>query len=422
MIYNKRHSRFYERVLLSPFFRIAIGIMLLVGITFVLKPLQMLSLQFSVTVFYSITFSLLVYFFTELLLWKIARYPGVKALSYTAPVIILLYAVGVGFFLFARLPYSSIMLGVFFLSTLIYCLLTETIHIKYRRLKIGIVPIGEALNLRGIPSAEWRILDVPAFDGVRYDALVADLTLRLNDDWERFMAQASLANIPVYNVRNIRESLTGRVKVDFLSESDVGSLSPPLPYGYLKRAIDLLAVFLTAPVVLPVVAIAAVVVKLDSHGPALFVQKRVGKGNREFRIYKLRSMTTDSEKNGAQFAGAGDARITKVGHFIRKSRIDELPQLWNVLIGDMSLIGPRPEQKVFVDEFEKSISFYSYRHVVRPGISGWAQVVHGYAASEDDTRLKLEHDLYYIKNFSFWIDALIVFKTLHTMLTGFGAR
>ena len=115
-------------------------------------------------------------------------------------------------------------------------------------------------------------------------------------------------------------------------------------------------------------------------------------------------------------------RVTRVGKFIRKTRIDELPQFINVLKGDMSLIGPRPEQRAFVDQFEIDIPFYTYRHVVRPGITGWAQVTQGYAASEDETRIKLEHDFYYIKNFSLWLDILIVFKTIRTMLTGFGAR
>jgi len=133
-------------------------------------------------------------------------------------------------------------------------------------------------------------------------------------------------------------------------------------------------------------------------------------------------MCQDSEKSGAQFAQANDMRVTRVGKFIRKTRIDELPQFFNILKGDMSLIGPRPEQRTFVEQFEKEIPFYAYRHVVRPGITGWAQVTQGYAADADETRIKLEHDFYYIKNFSLWLDILIVLKTIRTMLTGFGAR
>ena len=133
-------------------------------------------------------------------------------------------------------------------------------------------------------------------------------------------------------------------------------------------------------------------------------------------------MTQDSEKDGAKMASVGDMRVTRVGKFIRKVRIDELPQFFNILKGDMSLIGPRPEQKVFVDDFEDKIPFYNYRHIVKPGISGWAQVMHGYAANADETQVKVEYDFYYIKHFSFTLDVLIFFKTIKTMLTGFGAR
>src|SRR5690606_6806086 len=129
-----------------------------------------------------------------------------------------------------------------------------------------------------------------------------------------------------------------------------------------------------------------------------------------------------SEDEGAQFASRNDARVTRVGQVIRKLRIDEIPQFINVLKGEMSLIGPRPEQRVFVEHFDREIPFYSYRHVVRPGITGWAQVTQGYAADADDTRLKIEHDFYYIKHCSLALDLLIVLRTIQTVLTGFGAR
>jgi UDP-GalNAc:undecaprenyl-phosphate GalNAc-1-phosphate transferase len=166
----------------------------------------------------------------------------------------------------------------------------------------------------------------------------------------------------------------------------------------------------------------ALAVKLESPGPVLFWQERVGAGGKTFRMVKFRSMRTDSEARGARFATDGDDRVTRIGRFLRRSRIDELPQYWNILKGEMSLIGPRPEQVSFVRQFEQEIPFYAYRHLVKPGITGWAQVNQGYAASVHETRGKLEHDLYYIKHFSFWLDALIVFGTIRTVLTGFGAR
>ena len=205
-------------------------------------------------------------------------------------------------------------------------------------------------------------------------------------------------------------------------ENDLGSLLPSPIYSLIKRILDTVLVLATFPLTLPIMLLTAIAIRLEREGGALFIQKRVGQGGKEFDIYKFRSMCKDSEKDGAQFASAGDMRVTRIGKFIRKTRIDELPQFFNVLKGDMSLIGPRPEQKVFVDQFEEEIPFYSYRHIVKPGISGWAQVVHGYAADVDDTKVKIEHDFYYIKYFSLWLDILIVFKTLKTMLTGFGAR
>ncbi|MGL5947606.1 MAG: exopolysaccharide biosynthesis polyprenyl glycosylphosphotransferase, partial [Aeromonas sp.] len=214
----------------------------------------------------------------------------------------------------------------------------------------------------------------------------------------------------------------GRAKIERLQENNLGSLMPSPIYILAKRAFDILSALVAIPLLSPLLLLTAVMIKFDSPGPVLFVQNRVGKGNRDFKIYKFRTMCTDSERDGAQFAGAADARITRLGQWLRTLRIDELPQFFNILRGDMSLIGPRPEQRVFVDEFEKKIAFYSYRHIVRPGITGWAQVMQGYTAGTADTRIKLEHDFYYIQQFSLWLDVLIVFKTIKTMATGFGAR
>ena len=179
---------------------------------------------------------------------------------------------------------------------------------------------------------------------------------------------------------------------------------------------------LVAPLLLPVCLIVAGLVRLDSPGPALFVQHRIGKGNRVFRMYKFRSMRPHDDDNLVpQFADQDAHRITRLGAFIRKFRIDELPQFFNVLKGDMSLIGPRPEQPGFVEKFEDEVPYYSYRHIVRPGITGWAQVNHGYATNTESTREKVEHDFYYIKNLSPTLDFLVTMRTLKTIATGFGA-
>ena len=166
----------------------------------------------------------------------------------------------------------------------------------------------------------------------------------------------------------------------------------------------------------------AIVVRLESPGPVIYKQDRVGLFEKEFTVYKFRSMRADAEKNGAVWASAQDARVTKFGKFIRKVRIDELPQIWNILKGDMSFIGPRPERMAFVRQLKETIPYYSLRHTVKPGLTGWAQVCYPYGASEEDARRKLEYDLYYIKNMSILLDINIIFKTVGVVLFPKGAR
>ncbi|MDF7675145.1 exopolysaccharide biosynthesis polyprenyl glycosylphosphotransferase [Neisseriaceae bacterium ESL0693] len=286
------------------------------------------------------------------------------------------------------------------------------------------LPFGRALYADTLPHVHWIRLNQPTLPEPNcIHGIVADLhDPYLNGHWSQFLAQCTLSGLPVYNIRQVEEFLTGRVKIEHLYENDLGSLLPSPTYVLFKRIIDICLIILSAPFTLPVMLITALLIRLESRGPVLFVQNRVGQGGREFRIYKFRSMCHDSEKNGARMAQLGDSRVTRIGQFIRKTRIDELPQFWNIFKGDMSLIGPRPEQKIFVEQFMHEIPFYNYRHIVKPGISGWAQVTQGYAADTEQTRIKIEHDFYYIKHFSFSLDVLIFFKTIRTMLTGFGAR
>ena len=163
--------------------------------------------------------------------------------------------------------------------------------------------------------------------------------------------------------------------------------------------------------------IAALLVRLTSLGSAFYRQVRTGMHGRPFTIYKLRTMVNDAEAGGVQWAEKNDTRITPLGKFLRATRIDELPQLWNVLRGDMSLVGPRPERPEFVEQLEKEIPFYRARFAVRPGITGWAQVKHRYVNSIEDTKTKLEYDLFYIKNRSLWLDLVILGKTAKTVVT-----
>lgn len=181
-------------------------------------------------------------------------------------------------------------------------------------------------------------------------------------------------------------------------------------------------VLLALPLLLPLMAVVAAVVYFNSGRPVLFWQERVGQDGQAFQLVKFRTMTRDSERSGPAFAKSGDQRVTPVGAFLRKFRLDELPQFWNVLRGEMSIIGPRPEQWAFVAEFEESIPLYTTRHWVRPGITGWAQVNQGYTDSVGQTTEKLQYDFFYVKHCSLSLDALIVWKTIQTILTGFGSR
>ena len=190
----------------------------------------------------------------------------------------------------------------------------------------------------------------------------------------------------------------------------------------IKRVIDLFASLVLVTLTAPVVLVAALLVRVTSPGPVLFRQERVGQHGRTFMLYKFRSMRVDAEAGGPKWASENDPRVTAVGRVIRKLRIDELPQIFNVLKGDMSFVGPRPERPMFVDDLAQQLPYYAERHTVRPGITGWAQVNYPYGASVEDAFQKAQYDLYYIKNFSVFLDILILIKTIRVILFGSGAR
>ena len=257
------------------------------------------------------------------------------------------------------------------------------------------------------------------------DALVIDLKHYPPSRNQRIalFRQSMARNIPVYSPKKWLENYEERLRLTTLQQHDLATLNPKVhPYLILKRILDILCIVWVLPIVLPLFLIIALIIRIESRGPAIFTQSRVGYLGREFKIYKFRSMHHQAEKTGAQFASKEDIRITRIGKIIRQLRIDELPQFFNVLKGDMSLIGPRPEQKIFVDQFDETVPYYRYRHHVKPGISGLAQVRQGYAANAEETAVKLEYDLFYIKHLSLGLDILIFIKTLCTIFTGFGAR
>ena len=249
----------------------------------------------------------------------------------------------------------------------------------------------------------------------------------IDDDIARDLLEAKLRGSMVVDIRSFYEHVVQRLPLsqindEWLLQTEGFSLNTRGSLRRLKRALDVLISLLLLIPAAPIMLITAIVVRLESPGPVIYKQDRVGLFEKEFTVYKFRSMRADAEKNGAVWASAHDARVTTFGKFIRKVRIDELPQIWNILKGDMSFIGPRPERMAFVTKLKETIPYYSLRHTVKPGLTGWAQVCYPYGASEDDARRKLEFDLYYIKNMSILLDINIVFKTVGVVLFPKGAR
>lgn len=278
-------------------------------------------------------------------------------------------------------------------------------------------------DLRGLPSVAVRRSDAPPDQFRGIDVVVTEPMERYSREWIQWLVHADLAGVRLLAAPLVLEHLTGRAPVEALrGRWAEGVLLRQSGYGTWKRLLDIVFVILVSPLLLLLCGAVCLVVLASSGSPVLFVQRRVGKGGVPFRMYKFRSMRADAERLGPAFADAADPRITRVGRVLRKTRLDELPQFWNVLKGDMSIIGPRPEQVGFSKVFEARLPHYRLRHLVRPGISGWAQVMQGYAADEASTSEKLCYDLYYVRHRSFVLDLEILAKTVGIVFTGFGSR
>jgi sugar transferase (PEP-CTERM system associated) len=243
----------------------------------------------------------------------------------------------------------------------------------------------------------------------------------------RDILRARIKGITVMEMPNLFELITGRIPVKHIHDgwllfSDGFSLLNKEFIQRIKRLIDVLLSIILIASLFPIALIAALLIKLESKGPAIFIQKRMGKDEHVFNLIKLRSMYENAEMDGPVWADQNDSRMTKVGKWIRWFRIDELPQLWNILRGEMSFIGPRPERPEFISMLEKQIRYYYLRHSVKPGITGWAQVHYPYGASLEDAEIKLEYDLYYLKNMSLFLDFQIFLKTIGVILFRQGSR
>jgi len=244
---------------------------------------------------------------------------------------------------------------------------------------------------------------------------------KISGNLERVLFELKMQGIKIKNALDLFEYIHGKVHIReidfkwFLFYRGFDNLNSSI-YRKSKRFFDLAFAIVILAVTSPVILLTAIAIKLESKGPVFFKQERIGLSNKLFTIIKMRSMCQDAEKDGAKWASKGDARITRVGKFIRKTRIDELPQCINIMKGEMSFVGPRPERDVFIQELKKIIPFYDVRHIVKPGVTGWAQTKYRYGSSIEDAEEKLKYDLYYIKHSGLWLDLAVLFQTVKTVL------
>jgi len=271
-------------------------------------------------------------------------------------------------------------------------------------------------------------LTVPSI-GELADRLDADEIIVAVDDRNRVALDSLLSckarGVPVTEFNSFVERQTGRIELAWL-ELPWLIHTPGFQFRLIddavKRMMDIVFSLTALVISLPVLVVAMVAIRLDSPGPVIYRQQRVTRGGRVFWLYKLRSMRSDAERNGAKWADKNDPRITKVAMFLRRSRLDEIPQLFNILKGDMSVVGPRPERPCFVEDLSRQLRLYDLRHTVRAGLTGWAQINYHYGASLEDAQRKLEYDLFYIKNFSLLRDLGIMLQTLRVVLWPEGVR
>jgi sugar transferase (PEP-CTERM system associated) len=262
---------------------------------------------------------------------------------------------------------------------------------------------------------------------LRVDEIVVALTERRAGSMPlRQLLDCKLFGIKVCDVNTHFEKTLGQIRLGYANAGWMvfgDGFNQGLWRTVIKRVFDVLVAALLLLLALPVMLVTALVIKLDSRGPVFYRQERVGLNGSSFQVIKFRSMRQDAEKDGRpRWATVHDDRVTRVGHFIRKTRIDELPQLWNVFKGEMSMVGPRPERPFFVDQLTQQIPFFAVRQSVKPGVTGWAQVRYQYGATVEDSIEKLQYDLYYVKNHTLFLDIVILFETVAVVLTGKGAR
>ena len=340
--------------------------------------------------------------------------------GYVAPVAAITYAAIAVLLLLLRSDYSRVQLFGSGVLTIVWMAAIAQLRSRYLIRNYAVVPSSLLPQMPETPACHWLTYEEVEAAGVRVDAMVADLGPDLTEAQASALAGAAIAGVPVLDRRYIVETLTGRTPLGGLTPNEFGALLPSRQYLVIRRGLELLLTVLVLPILLPIIALVALLVRLDSSGPIFFLQNRVGRRGRVFRMIKFRTMYHNA--GGPSFTSTADKRVTRLGGTLRRYRLDEVPQLVNVLRGDMSWVGPRPEALTLDEEYVRDIPHFALRGIVRPGVTGWAQINQGYAHEAEEMRHKLEYDLYYLKHCSLWLDVMIVLRTFAVLFGGAGAR
>ena len=341
-------------------------------------------------------------------------------IGYIAPLAAIAYASIAVALLLVRSEYSRVQLFGSGALAVVWMAGVAQLRARYLTRHYAVLPTSLLKSMPELPTCRWLDFDDVQAGAIRVDAIVADLSVDLGESQLSALANAAIAGVPVLDRRYILEILTGRTPLGGLTPNEFGALLPSRQYLLVRRAIELTLTILALPLLVSILGLVAIAVRLDSPGPVFFLQTRVGRRGRAFRMVKFRTMFHGA--HGPSFTQAGDSRVTRAGYLLRRCRLDELPQLFNVLRGDMSWVGPRPEAATLDQQYVREIPHFALRGIVRPGVTGWAQINQGYAHDHDEMRSKLEYDLFYLKHCSLWLDVVIVLRTFAVVFGGTGAR
>ena len=321
-----------------------------------------------------------------------------------------------------RLPLLSreVFLSEFLVSSVLLIIYYKLLN-RYFPLRIGVLVNSPLEPFSHHPALNAVQIETAVIEPGHFDGVVANLRNEIDPETTYLFASLAQQRISVYDTDSLIERLWARIPLDNLTSIEIETFRPPVFYMGIKRLIELILVIAVFPLVGIICILIAIAIKFDSPGPIIFRQQRTGFRGGTFIMFKFRSMLMNGVHEHV-FPEEKDKRITRVGKVLRRIRLDELPQLWNVLRGEMSIIGPRPERPKFTNRFNELIPFYGFRHTIRPGITGWSQVMYGYAESDEQTRAKLEFDFYYIKHMSAWLDLVTLVKTLRIMIIGPGSN